>query len=112
MRLMAAPPGEIGVCSIVREELLFGALRSGKSQKNLTQVLAFLSVLPSVPVDDRAADVGARIRADLETRGTRIGYNDVLIAATAMANGFVLVTHNVGEFARITGLTLEDWQAP
>jgi tRNA(fMet)-specific endonuclease VapC len=39
-----------------------------------------------------------------------IGGNDMMIAATALAHGLTLVTHNTGEFGRIAGLQLEDWQ--
>ena len=38
-----------------------------------------------------------------------IGNNDMLIAATVLANNGTLVTHNMREFARIDGLLLEDW---
>jgi tRNA(fMet)-specific endonuclease VapC len=34
---------------------------------------------------------------------------DLLIAATALEQGAVLVTHNVKEFRRIRGLRVEDW---
>jgi tRNA(fMet)-specific endonuclease VapC len=33
-----------------------------------------------------------------------------MIAAIAIVNGLTLVTHNVGEFSRVQGLQLEDWQ--
>jgi len=33
----------------------------------------------------------------------------VLIAGQALARGLTLVTHNVREFARVDGLTVEDW---
>jgi tRNA(fMet)-specific endonuclease VapC len=34
-----------------------------------------------------------------------------MIAATALANDLLLVTHNTREFSRVTGLAVEDWQA-
>ncbi len=40
-----------------------------------------------------------------------IGPNDLLIAATARANGCTLVTHNVREFSRVSGLLYEDWES-
>jgi len=35
----------------------------------------------------------------------------MLIAAIALANDLILVTHNVKEFQRIKGLKFEDWEA-
>ena len=43
-------------------------------------------------------------RADLETRGQRIGPNDLLIAATTRAYGATLATHKTAEFQRVAGL--------
>lgn len=40
-----------------------------------------------------------------------IGPYDVLIAGQATARSLTLITHNVSEFARVTGLDVEDWQA-
>jgi predicted nucleic acid-binding protein len=40
--------------------------------------------------------------------GRPIGANDVSIAAQAIRRAFVLVTANVGDFQRVTGLRWED----
>lgn len=45
-----------------------------------------------------------------ETRIQPIGPRDLLLAATALAAGMVLVTHNTREFNRVRGLAVEDWQ--
>lgn len=50
------------------------------------------------------------IRAQLARQGQLIGPYDLLIAAMALANGCVLVTHNTAEFFRIPDLPLEDWE--
>lgn len=47
----------------------------------------------------------ARLRAALERQGIPIGSNDTWIAAHALALGAVIVTDNVGEFARVPGLS-------
>ena len=51
----------------------------------------------------------AQLRARLETAGTPIGGNDMLIAAQALASGCILVTDNEREFGRVTGLEIENW---
>jgi tRNA(fMet)-specific endonuclease VapC len=49
------------------------------------------------------------IRTQLELAGTPIGGNDLLIAAQALALDHILVTDNDQEFARVTGLRVENW---
>jgi tRNA(fMet)-specific endonuclease VapC len=103
-------PSEIALCSVVKAELLFGAYRSGRVEANLYRLKVFFEPLKSFPFDDNCADHYARIRADLQAQGKLIGGNDMLIAATARANNATLVTHNTGEFNRVVGLRLEDWE--
>jgi len=35
-----------------------------------------------------------------------------MIAAIALANDLILVTHNTSEFSRVPALKIEDWQGP
>ena len=49
------------------------------------------------------------IRAELERQGQRIGEYDTLIAGQAFSRNLILVTANTREFARVKGLTVEDW---
>jgi tRNA(fMet)-specific endonuclease VapC len=46
---------------------------------------------------------------ELESAGTPIGGNDLLIAAQALALDHTLVTDNDKEFSRIEGLRVENW---
>jgi tRNA(fMet)-specific endonuclease VapC len=102
-------PADLVLCSIVRAELLWGARRSRRVEANLERVKAFAAPLRTLPFDDLCAEHYGIIRADLAAQGTPIGHNDTLIAAIARAHDAVLVTHNVKEFGRITGLRLQDW---
>ncbi len=52
-----------------------------------------------------------QIHADLLSRGQPIGPNDTLIAAIDRAHDATLITHNIGEFSRLPGLRIEDWEA-
>ena len=49
-----------------------------------------------------------QIRAQLQKLGTPIGSYDLQIAAIALANNLILVTHNTREFELVEGLKLED----
>jgi len=103
-------PSEIHLCSIVKAELLYGARHSQRVEANLQLLQRFFQPLSSLTFDDRCAEEAGQIRADLARQGTPIGPNDLLIAATARAYDAVLITHNTGEFSRVTNLRLEDWE--
>jgi tRNA(fMet)-specific endonuclease VapC len=51
----------------------------------------------------------ANLRHCLETQGTPLGPNDMLIAAHALALDCTLVTDNEEEFRRVPGLRVENW---
>lgn len=101
---------DVFVCSVVKAELYFGAMQSQWPEKTLRMQQQFLALFSSLPFDDEAARLFGDIRAALKRKGTPIGPYDLQIAAIAMANDCVLVTHNTGEFSRVDGLKLEDWE--
>lgn len=82
------------VCSIVKDELFYSAMKSSNPEGTLVQQLDFLNRFVSLPFDDTSAVIYGRIRAQLAALGTPIGSNDLLIAAIALANNLTLVTHN------------------
>ena len=51
----------------------------------------------------------ALVRAELEAAGQVCGPYDLLLAGHALALGLTLVTNNVREFSRVSGLGIEDW---
>jgi len=102
---------EMAVCSIVKAELFYGAMRSNNPTRTLARQQKFLASFASLPFDDESAMVGGQIRARLASAGTPICACDLLIAAIALANNLTLVTHNTREFGRVDGLQVEDWQA-
>jgi tRNA(fMet)-specific endonuclease VapC len=103
------PATDICLCSVVISELLFGALRSAKVTSQLLAVSNFALPYQSLPFDGAAANHHSRIRAELAQKGISIGPHDSQIAAIALANNLTVVTHNVSEFSRVPGLTVEDW---
>jgi tRNA(fMet)-specific endonuclease VapC len=109
-RLESTQPKEIALCSVVRAELLYGAMKSSRPAENLSRIRSFIEHYSSFPFDDDAARIYGIIRARLERAGKPMGLNDFLIASIALAQGVTLVTHNTREFSRIEELDLEDWE--
>jgi tRNA(fMet)-specific endonuclease VapC len=109
-RIRSFGPSEIALCSVVKSELLYGAHKSARADENLEKLKRFFEPFVAFPFDDAAAGIAGDVRAGLDGLGTPIGPNDLLIAATALANGLTLVTHNLTEFGRVSGLALEDWE--
>ncbi len=98
------------VSVIVAAELRYGCAKKG-SVKLMRKVEEFLSEVPVLPFDVPADAKYGSIRAELEAAGTPIGSNDLLIAAHAQALGATVVTADVGEFRRVSGLDVESWLA-
>lgn len=110
-QLITRSSQEIVLCSVVKAELFYGALKSNNPQKTLAKQQKFVNQFVSLPFDDTAAEAYSEIRAKLEKQGTPIGPNDLLIAAISIANGVTLVTHNIREFGRLKNLNYEDWES-
>ena len=91
-------------------ELRFGsALREdfGRFWKKVeSEILSRVRVLP---LGNKEALLAGDILASLRKTGQIIGIEDVLLAATALANQYTVVTRNVGHFSRIPGLNVENW---
>ena len=98
------------VSSVVAFELWYGVAKSQRKEANTQRLEAFFAgPLEWTVFDEEDAQEAGRVRAELEIAGKPIGAYDVLIAAQARRRGSTLVTSNVGEFDRVTGLKWEDW---
>ena len=96
----------IKIPSIVEAELLLGAYKSNNPDKNELAVESLLCNFEIVPFDSKCARIYACIRAQLEIAGTKIGPNDLIIAATALAYDATLATNNVKEFKSVPNLKI------
>ena len=101
---------DLVLCSVVKAELFYGARKSQRTEANLLTLERFYKAFKSLSFDDRCAEEYGQIKAMLAAQGNLIGPNDLMIAAIARAHDAVLVTNNTGEFSRVTGLRLQDWQ--
>lgn len=95
--------------TVVLGELEFGAEKSAHSGRNRARLAELAERLPLAVVDAETSRRYGRIRAELEQAGTPIGANDTWIAAHALALEATLVTDNIREFSRVSGLSVENW---
>lgn len=110
-RVKATSPNLIAVSALTRMEVDYGLALNAERAKKLAPLLdAFFSSIATIPFDEADAQAAAATRAALKTKGQPIGAYDVLIAGTGLARGLVVVTSNVGEFKRVSGLHVEDWR--
>ena len=90
--------------------MVYGAYRSARPAENMRLLTRFFEPYESLPFDDPCIDAYGRILSDLERARLVIGPNDLIIAATAVANKVTLVSANTREFVRVTGLAFENWE--
>jgi tRNA(fMet)-specific endonuclease VapC len=104
--------GRLHVSVITVGELYTWALRASAPPQR-RQFLADL--LNDVMVLDVTEAVGRKfgeLRAALFDAGTPAPEMDLVIAATAIVHGLILITHNVRDFDAVPGLMVQDWLAP
>ena len=96
------------VSVVTAAELRYGGQKKGSARlvEDIDGVLARVVVLAFQPPADAYY---ARVRDQLTKAGTPIGPLDFLIAAHALSLDLTLATANVGEFARVAGLRVENW---
>ncbi|MBI5482104.1 MAG: PIN domain-containing protein [Deltaproteobacteria bacterium] len=109
-RLRALAPEALFTSSICVMELRFGAARVPHGvalwQRIRREVLPLVGILP---VGEAAALRAGETLAALESRGERIGVEDLLIASTALTHGLAVATRNVKHLSRVAGLVVESW---
>ncbi len=108
-KLLKNSPKEIGIPAIVLFELEVGIAKSLSPQKRIKQLQEVTSLVNILPFTDKEARMSAKIRAELEKKGTPIGPYNLLIAGTTLTHQAILVTHDTAEFKRVKKLRIEDW---
>ncbi|MBQ9205804.1 MAG: type II toxin-antitoxin system VapC family toxin [Treponema sp.] len=103
------------ICSTVWQELVRGCelLPDGKRKDKIGVCIEKIrETYEIIPYDNFAAQICGEIQAKCEKKGKPIPRYDSQIAATAIANGMVLITHNVQDFEALkenSMLKVEDW---
>ena len=99
---------EFCISAITYAELMFGLNKNYSKQMDywLHEVLDKFSV---IAFDNTSSVIYGEIRIALEKSGASLDNMDMLIAASALAAGAVLVSHNTKHFSKIKTLKVEDW---
>ncbi len=74
----------------------------------LQRTLHFFCRIPVLPFDEAAVTMFQQLTA----LKLRMGTQDTLIAAIALANEMTLLTRNLRDFQKVPGLALENWSDP
>ncbi len=81
---------QVAISAVTHAEVMTGAIVRG----TWDQTRAFLMSMQIIAVDQKIAELGARIRVE-----AKIKMPDALIWATARTEGIILVTRNFKDFA-------------
>ena len=98
---LTTKPYQFAVSSITVYELL-----RGDNDDEDAYWKAMFSNMTVLDFNSHCAEQAAKIYQDLKKRGMLIESEDLLIAATALANQMKLATGNVKHFDRVAGLEL------
>ena len=103
------------ISAITWQELIYGLERmpDGKRKTYIEECLVeYKEEFEIIPYDDFAAGICGQLSGKCSKEGRSLPYCDTQIAATAIANGMVLGTHNTTDFAEAAErsfLRMEDW---
>ena len=96
------------ISEITVAELLYGASCSQNKEKHLKEVEDLISLFTTLPIYP-ALHTFADTKAQLRTSGMLIDDFDLLIGATALANGLTLISDNLKHLSRIPNLKCKNW---
>jgi predicted nucleic acid-binding protein len=101
----------VAIAAITASELLHGIHRANTPARNQREafVEGLLSRLPTLSFDLLTARIHARLSAELAMTRTPVGPHDLIIAATAVSNGYAVAARDERSFPKIPGLTLLRW---
>lgn len=103
------------IASVSWQEMIRGVKRMPEGKRR-NRIQSFIEVLENnievIPYDKFSAQICGEMQATAEKDGMTLPYYDSQIAATAISNGMVLVTHNTADFELMKEkafLRMEDW---
>ncbi len=109
-RVAQAMASETAAISVITQaELRFGQAGMVAADKRRMAIDLVLTQVSVLPWTSAAADLFGVLKWQHKRQGKPIGDMDTLIAAHALAEKLILVTHNTRHFENVPHLKLEDW---
>jgi len=102
----------VAIAAVTASELLHGIHRASTAAQRARReafVEKVIAELPVIAFDLVAARIHARLWAELAGKGIAVGAHDLVIAATALAIGYDVATHDLRIFPKIAGVKTLRW---
>lgn len=99
---------DCAISEITLAELILGAENSPNPKKNYKIIDKFSEQVRILPIFN-SIQIYAKEKVSLRKKGTMISDFDLLIGSTAIANELIMITENIKEFERISGIEIENW---
>ena len=106
--LVSHPNERFEIAAITVAELWHGVERATGKQKNAREqyLRATLEAMPIILYTEQTAYEQARLWAELEASGRRIGFYDMIVGVAALERGSAVATFNRQHFGQIRGLKI------
>lgn len=104
-------PNEVYISTVSQYEIEYGFVKSLNSRQKFESDLDKLyQEISCILLTTDIAMTAAVVANQLKVKGEPIGLPDVLIAATGLSEGLIVVTSNTRHFERIKDIELIDWR--
>lgn len=106
MSSRAACLGQVATASPRFQNRTWGTARANGTYRSEREryLRTIVELVAVVPYTEQTAYEHARLWAELERAGKRIGYYDLIVGATALERGSAVATFNTKHFGQIRGL--------
>ncbi len=105
----ARGPLDLSLSPVTVAELVHGIYRSKTpeaGQRRRQYIEELVSLIPVHPVTNRTAWLVGQIEGQEAAKGNVLPFNDLMIAAAAIEQGYAVLTGNLRHFQKIPGLTV------
>jgi tRNA(fMet)-specific endonuclease VapC len=109
-KIVAAGQENCFISEMTVAEMKYGVENSKTPEIMAPLVTAFLAKFVVIPIY-ASLDVYAKEKAKIRKKGLLIDDFDILIGATAITHGLIMVTNNTAHLSRLDNIMIENWTA-